>query len=94
MKYNVMTLYIGIKYKTGSTQKYIPEEGAHTSLEGKAERQPIHCVRDGKDWRMAMEKPAELANKIEVKLAEVRGRQAVVQQEKRNGLRHSIQLHT
>ena len=43
---------------------------------------------------MALEKPAELANAIEVKLAEVRSRHAVVQQEQRNGLRHSIKLHT
>ena len=54
----------------------------------------MHCARDGKHWRITVEKPSELANDIEVKLAEVRGRQAVVQQEKRNGLSHSIQLHT
>ena len=72
----------------------MPEEGAHARLEGEAERQPIHCVREGKDWRMSLEKPTELANDIEVKLAEVRGRQAVVQQEQKTGLRHSIQLHT
>ena len=66
----------GIKYKAGSARKcvHIPEEGAHTRLEGEAERNLIHCVRDGKDWRMTLEKPAELANDIEVKLAEVRGR--------------------
>ena len=42
---------------------------------------------------MTVEKPAELANDIEVKLAEVRGTKAVLLQEQRNGLRHSIQLH-
>ena len=64
--------YIGIKYKTGSARKcvYIPEEGAHPQLEGEAARKPIHCVRDGKDWRMTLEKPAELANDMEVKLVD------------------------
>ena len=83
--------YIGIKYKTGSARKcvYIPEEGAHARLEGEAERKPIHCVRDGKDWRMTLEKPLELANDIEVKLAEVKGRQAVVQQEALNPAAHT-----
>ena len=44
------------------------DEGAHPRLEGEAARQPIHCVRDGKDWKMTMEilKTAELANDIEV----------------------------
>ena len=88
--------YIAIKYTTGSARKcvYIPEEGAYARLEGEVERNPVHWVRDGKDWRMTVEKPAGLANDIEVKLAEVRGRQAGMQQEQRNSLRHSIQLHT
>ena len=67
--------------------------GAHATLEGEAGSTPLHCVRGGKEWRMKLENPSELANDIEVKLAELRGRY-VVQQELRNGLRHSIQLHT
>ena len=84
--------YIRIKYKTGSAGKcvYIPEEGAHARLDGEAERTPMHCVQDGKGRRMTAEKPAELANDTHVTLAGVRGRQAVVQQEKMNGLMHSI----
>ena len=69
-------------------------EGAHARLDGEAERKLLHCTRDGTDWRMAVETPVELANDIKFKLAAVRGKQVRVQQEKRNGRRHSIQLHT
>ena len=87
--------YINVQFKTVTGRKnvFVPD-GTHPRLEGDPARHPIHCVRDGKDWRMTLEQPSGLANDLEVQQAEAKGRQAVMEQTRRGGIRHSVQMHS
>ena len=66
--------YINVQFKTVTGRKnvFVPD-GTHPRLEGDPARHPIHCVRDGKDWRMTLEQPSGLANDLEVQQAEAKG---------------------
>ena len=78
--YNV----INVRFKTATGRKtvFVPD-GTHPRLKGDPTRHPTHCVRDGKDWRMTLEQPSGLANDLEVQQAEAKGRQAVMEQTRR-----------
>ena len=88
---------INVQFKTVTGRKNVfVLDGAHPRPEGDPARHPIHCVRDGKDWRMTLEQPSGLANynDLEVQQAEAKGRQAVMEQTRRGGFRHSVQMHS
>ena len=89
--------YINVQFKTvtGRENVFAPD-GTHPRLEGGPARRPIHCVRDGKDWRMTLEQPLGLAtsNDLEVQQAEAKGQQVVMEQTRRGGTRHRVQMHS
>ena len=87
--------YINVQFKTvtGRETVFVPD-GTHPRLKGDPARRSIHCERDGKDWRLTLEQPSGLANDLDVQQAEAKGRQAVIEQTRRRGIRHSVQMHS
>ena len=77
---------IHVQFKTVTGRKTVfVEHETHPRLEVDPARQPIHCVRDGKDWTMTLEQPSGLVNDLEVQQAEGKGRQAVSEEANQEG---------